>query len=220
MPLEVASTISQLDNSYPLASDPGSRGDDHIRLVKAVLKKQFPGKDGNGFSKPITISEDDLNGLVQKITDLNSNMDKRWPVGSILLFVNNRDPNGEYPGTWARIVGDASIGLGDGSNNVGIISGNNDPAVPLVQHSHGATFNGASMPAHSHGITIRVATASPEGKGDWSAYGPGGGSNQQTDVASAGVTTGSVSIHNAGTPGATLNVRGARLTVNVWKRTS
>jgi uncharacterized protein (DUF2345 family) len=42
MPLEAASFISQLNSANPLASDPKSEGDDQIRLVKAVLKAQFP----------------------------------------------------------------------------------------------------------------------------------------------------------------------------------
>lgn len=42
MGLESATYISQLDNTFPLGSDQKSQGDDHLRLIKSVLKNQFP----------------------------------------------------------------------------------------------------------------------------------------------------------------------------------
>ncbi len=38
MPIEGASNISQLDDSYPLSGDQTNQGDNHIRLLKQVLK--------------------------------------------------------------------------------------------------------------------------------------------------------------------------------------
>lgn len=61
MPVERVKTISQLQETYPFASDPWSEGDDHIRNNKYCLKKQFPGKNGQGFDKAITSTEDELN---------------------------------------------------------------------------------------------------------------------------------------------------------------
>ena len=66
MPLENATTLSGLDSTWPLGLDSASRGDDHLRLLKAVLKAQFPGAGGQGFSKPITVTEDELNALPQR----------------------------------------------------------------------------------------------------------------------------------------------------------
>lgn len=42
MTVETASYISQLDPTYPAAGDPKSEGDNHLRLLKNVLKTQFP----------------------------------------------------------------------------------------------------------------------------------------------------------------------------------
>ena len=42
MTVETASYISQLDPTYPAAGDPKSEGDNLLRLVKTVLKTQFP----------------------------------------------------------------------------------------------------------------------------------------------------------------------------------
>jgi len=42
MTVETASYISQLDPTFPASGDPKSEGDNHLRLVKTVLKTQFP----------------------------------------------------------------------------------------------------------------------------------------------------------------------------------
>jgi hypothetical protein len=42
MTVESASYISQLNTANPGASDNISEGDDHLRLIKSVLKTQFP----------------------------------------------------------------------------------------------------------------------------------------------------------------------------------
>ena len=42
MTIESASYISQLAATNPASDDPKSEGDDHVRLIKTVLKTQFP----------------------------------------------------------------------------------------------------------------------------------------------------------------------------------
>jgi len=42
MTVETASYISQLNTSYPAVGDAVGEGDDHLRLIKAVLQTQFP----------------------------------------------------------------------------------------------------------------------------------------------------------------------------------
>jgi hypothetical protein len=42
MSLETAAWVTQLNSSNPTASDPVSEGDDHLRMVKTVLKNSFP----------------------------------------------------------------------------------------------------------------------------------------------------------------------------------
>lgn len=216
MPLENANTVNQLDDRYPLPSDPGSRGDDHLRLIKSVLKKQFPGEDGNGFNTPITLTEEFLNGLPAAIQSLQDNMDKRWPVGCLLLLVTTADPNDDYPGTWERVDADATLYINQGNAAPGGVTGNNNPTVPVAQHSHGASFTGNPLPEHSHpGVPAR--TRVQVGGSTNTLYSPYQDGN--TGGASAGTPTGAVTVNNAGTAGATLDVRGQRLLINVWKRT-
>lgn len=216
MPLENAGNISQLDARYPLPSDPGSRGDDHLRLIKDVLKKQFPGQAGNGFTTPITLTEEFLNGLPAAIAALQTNMEKRWPVGCLLLLVTTIDPNGDYPGTWERVDADATLYINQGSAIPGGVVGNNTPTVPVPKHGHTGTFAGAKLPDHTHGgvpARVRVEVGGSTGT-LYSVYQDG-----NTEAASGGTPTGTVTIADSGTNAATLDVRGQRLLINVWKRT-
>lgn len=63
MSLEAGSTISSLITSNPTSSDPVNQGDNHIRLIKAVLQAQFPGSGGLGYATAITATEAELNSL-------------------------------------------------------------------------------------------------------------------------------------------------------------
>jgi hypothetical protein len=44
-------------------TDPVYRGPAHFWLIKTVLRHIFPGAGGNGFAKPITATEDEINYL-------------------------------------------------------------------------------------------------------------------------------------------------------------
>ena len=63
MGLEAGSTISSLIASNPTSSDPVSQGDNHLQLIKSVLKAQFPGVGGLGYATAITATEAELNSL-------------------------------------------------------------------------------------------------------------------------------------------------------------
>ena len=60
MALETATYISQLTATNPVASDSVSVGDDHIRMLKTVLKTQFSGLSG---TTAITATEAEMNYL-------------------------------------------------------------------------------------------------------------------------------------------------------------
>ena len=60
MTVETASYISQFDTTLPTASDPKSEGDNHLRLLKTVLKNQFP----NFGTAAMNASHTELNYMV------------------------------------------------------------------------------------------------------------------------------------------------------------
>ena len=60
MAKETASYISQLVATNPVASDSVSVGDDHLRMLKTVLKTQFSGLSG---TTAVTATEAEMNYL-------------------------------------------------------------------------------------------------------------------------------------------------------------
>ena len=216
MPLESANTIAQLDEQWPNGSDSVDRGDDHIRLVKSVLKKAFPGPTGNGFSTPLTVDPATLNALAQTLSDMKATIVNAQAIGNIIFRDDAVDPATLYPGTtWALLTGDACVALAT-AQNVGQTSGDNDPVVPVQLHSHSAAFAGTPLPPHNHdsglriGNRIGVANHSPNYSGfDTTLY---------TNAVSAGTPSGTVTVSPAGQSGATINVRGTRKYLCAWKR--
>lgn len=219
MPLENATTISALDSTWPLGLDSASRGDDHLRLLKAVLKAQFPGSGGNGFSKPITITEDELNGLPTQLAGITN---KLFPVGTVVLRIDGINPATIYGGTWTLITGDATIAFGNGAAQSGGIIGTNTVAIPLPAHSHDTNHNlGTSTNGnHNHGIrTSNERMSIDDIGGNWFRN-----ANVMNYTEYAGdhnhSITGGVSVASSGTSNATINVKGASIAINVWKRTA
>ena len=60
MALESATYISELVDTNPAASDPVGQGDDHLKMIKTVLKTQFSGLAG---TTAITTDESEMNLL-------------------------------------------------------------------------------------------------------------------------------------------------------------
>jgi len=75
MGLEIGTTIQSLVSSNPTVEDPVSQGDDHIRLIKAVLKAIFPGVLGQGFATPITATEAQLNFVTGVTSNIQTQID-------------------------------------------------------------------------------------------------------------------------------------------------
>lgn len=59
MPVETGQYLSDLNANFPNTTDAASQGDDHLRLIKSVLKNTFPAVAG-----PVTGSHTELNAAV------------------------------------------------------------------------------------------------------------------------------------------------------------
>lgn len=70
MPIEAATYISTLDASNPPSTDLLAEGDDHLRLLKSVLKASFPNITG-----PMTATQAILNGLDARVTSVQTQVD-------------------------------------------------------------------------------------------------------------------------------------------------
>lgn len=161
MPLESSTTIGGLDKSYPLTGDPAGHGANHLRLIKQVLKDQFPGASGGGFTVAITASETELNllgGLTSNIQEQLDSLDTRVdvletmlsaPSGTRMVFNQPAVPEG-----WTQ---DAS--LADNSmmrivEGEGGGEGGNDSPISFA-HSHtteGHTLTIDEIPSHTHAV--------------------------------------------------------------------
>jgi hypothetical protein len=73
MTVESATSINQLDATLPTATDPKSEGDNQIRLLKSVLKAQFP----NFGSAAMTASHTELNYMVGVTSAVQTQLDAR-----------------------------------------------------------------------------------------------------------------------------------------------
>lgn len=69
MAIETADYISQLNAASPAGADSRAEGDDHIRLIKAVLKSTFPALDGavNRTAAQLNKAPYDLDSLLELV---------------------------------------------------------------------------------------------------------------------------------------------------------
>lgn len=100
MPLETAGFVNQLDADNPLPTDQKAQGDDHLRLIKAVLLATFPQFDAALLKTPAFLNS--LGGskmgawpessmrLVPNGTSLNSITDSGW------WYFDNSNPNSPF----------------------------------------------------------------------------------------------------------------------------
>jgi hypothetical protein len=142
------------------------------------------------------------------------------PIGTVTLRMDDINPSTIYGGTWSLITGDASLSLGDGTVKDGIITGNNNPSVPLVAHNHGRgiqEITGTQLGRRIVNINGSGAFfPTNAGYEDWVVTSSTKSSNSLGFQASRAWTGRSTT---EGVQNATIDVRGAQMKVNVWKRT-
>tara|TARA_R110002020_G_scaffold286190_1_gene501789 strand:- start:276 stop:1145 length:870 start_codon:yes stop_codon:yes gene_type:complete len=115
MTVETATYISQLSATLPLATDPISQGDDHIRLIKEVLQAQFSGLSG---TTAVTTSGSEMNildGVTATSTELNY-LDITTLGTSEASKVVTADANGDV--TIADGAYDFDVASHDGTNGL------------------------------------------------------------------------------------------------------
>lgn len=222
MPLETGSSIQSLDSSWPLGGDRTNRGDDHIRLVKSVLKAQFPGSSGQGFASPILATEEQINFLVgltsnvqTQLNDLTQKIQDMYPIGSIYTNASVDTNPGSLLGfgTWTRF-GQGRVMVGQSSDtlfNAPEQTGGSKDAV-VVQHSHTGTTN--SSGEHTHTYSRRDG----ELGGNYTDGGPYG-TSRTINTGSSGAHSHSVTTSNTGESGANKNLQ-PYIVVYSWKRTA
>lgn len=77
MTVESASYISDLNSSYPAATDAKSEGDDHLRLIKSAVKATFPNVTG-----AVTPTHTELNYVDGVTSAIQTQLDAKAPLAS------------------------------------------------------------------------------------------------------------------------------------------
>lgn len=162
MTIEAATTIAELQSSYPQPGDETNEGDSHIRLIKAVLKAQFPGTGGDGFAVPITATEAELNYLDGVTSNIQAQIDALTatgtslgdslsaPSGTKMIF-----PQASAPTGWTQdtTLNDYTLRVTSGVG--GGTGGTDSPFTTDMTHIHetsGHILTEAELPAHTHSL--------------------------------------------------------------------
>ena len=185
MPIELGTTIEELDSLWPLSGDFVIEGDDHLRLLKSVLKAQFPGVAGNGFAKAIIATEDELNYLTGATSNIQAQIDNITsdsnlfaPAGTVLVFYQATPPLG-----WTQLTANDNSMLRVVDVGGGTAGGTDDPIAHDFSHQHTTpdhVLTTAEMPAHTHTYVRQKFYLSFSPLGGGSDYGSVKGTETKT----------------------------------------
>ena len=190
MALETGNFISDLDITNPTATDLKSQGDDHLRLIKKVIRGTFV-----NLNAAVRATPEQLNLIADgayTAAGLNGNW-AQLPAGTRMPFAQAAAPTG-----WVQDVSDNANNrmLRVVSTAGGGVAGTHSPILNNVVPSHTHTYSGTSgghntdhahlvsantggMSAnanHSHGITDAGHSHTQDGSiGGTFAYSGGGG---------------------------------------------
>lgn len=176
MALESASFITQLVATNPTGGDPKGQGDDHLRLLKNVLKTQFP----NLGATAVTATADQINQLTTPNLFVQPGMIVMWsgslsslPVGWLLCNGSGTISNGQtvpdmrdkfVVGAGAAYAVRATGGAATHNHSLSIDIG--PTALTLAQ-----------IPPHTH--TYAIGTNDTVGTG-WTQASPGNSSGSNS----------------------------------------
>lgn len=96
MTVESATYLSDLSTSNPAASDQKAEGDDHIRLLKTVLKTTFPNITG-----AVTPTQTQLNYVSGVTSAIQTQLDAKAPAASPAFTGTVTAANGAFSGTFS-----------------------------------------------------------------------------------------------------------------------
>lgn len=165
MALESASYITGLVNSNPLSTDTVSQADDHIRLIKSVLKATFPNLNGPVTASPSQINSPIPAGIITMWSGEISNVPSGWSLCN---------GTSGTPDLRDRFVvgagGTYAVGATGGSLTSSAAGSHTHTEAAAGVHDHG-TATGSTVlttdqiPAHTHSYNVASGAAYEFGTG-------------------------------------------------------
>lgn len=192
MPLETATFINNLVASNPASTDTVSQADDHIRLIKQVLKTTFP-----NLNAPVTATPAQLNSAVPTgFIGMWSGSLATIPLGWGLC-----DGSAGRPDLRDRFIVGAGntyiIGTTGGANTVVLAESN----IPSHNHTFSGSGSASSAGAHNHTLsdpshTHTLIKYNSETNGESNIGGSGNAGTYSTGSATTGITIAGVGDHS------------------------
>lgn len=165
MSVENVSTFSGLVENSPSGDDSIKEGDNHLTLIKRVLKRQFtggkPAGPAQGLDAPVTVSAAEFNFLLRARANIQDQIDY---IATLLSAHNLLAPSGTKmifcqavpPAGWTKDTSlDGHMLVTTTGTSGGTNGGTADPKSFNWTHSHTVTVDGTTlswnqMPRHSH----------------------------------------------------------------------
>lgn len=201
MALETATYIAQLNSANPTSTDTVSQADDHLRLIKNVLKNTFPNLD-----QPVTASPAQINSPVPKgLISLWSGSLVTIPAGWVLCDGNNSTP--DLRNRFVVGAGDVYSVGNTGGATTQTLSVSNIPAhthtISGISGAAGGHTHTINDPGHVHAYTgVATYTGGPGGGGGY-AYGANG---YNTGVSGTGISINAAADHTHAFSGTTSSI--------------
>lgn len=224
-------TTADVGVATPTEIDVGTDNAKYISPLGLVGSK-YVREDEN--TEETVLKSGGLNRLVAKADGVDfvgkmtrNGVDYPFPVGACYLTIASHNPATLFGGTWFLLTGDASLGFGDGSAQTGVPTGNNTPTVPVPYHNHTISHDHPNVTTSSNGAHSHTQNINNSSNGTTNTQSSGGGSQGTIGMNSAGNHTHTLDVPNfsgssgySGSNGITLDVRGAKIAINVWVRTA
>ena len=195
MPLESATHINDFVTTNPAGSDSRTTADDHLRLIKDVLKRDIP------FTEAVTSTAAELNildGVTSSTAELNlltgkslsssDNVIDNFPAGTLITFQQTSAPTG-----WTKQATHNNKALrvvsGTASNGGSVAFTTAFASKSVSGTVGGTTLTIAQVPAHSHSST---------NNGNGTSSDPSGGYASGDNVGSGTIPTNRMSSVGGG----------------------
>ena len=175
MALESATYISELTATNPVASDSVAQGDDHIRMLKTVLKTQFSGLAG---TTEVTTSEAELNiidgsattqatvtlAATDGVVISDADVMKQALVSDFDTYVSGTTSTLTNKTLTAPKIVDAGY-IADANGNEQIVMQTTGSAVNALEVTNAATGGAVTLGAFGSDSNVDI-TITPKGSGE------------------------------------------------------